>query len=253
MERWQGKIAVVTGASAGLGAAISEKLVEEGINVVGFARRKEKIEELAKNIKSKNGAKLHALKVDVTKEEEVVNAFKYISENIGTVSILINNAGIVQLTTLIDGDSNLWKKVLDTNVLGLCIATREAVKIMMENNIDGHIIHINSLAGHRVPKIPYTNVYSASKYAVTSLAQTLVNELRSKGSKIKVTSLSPGYVETEIAEVNGFLMNAAVRELEAKAPRMYPIDIANAVAYVLSTPPHVEVTELSVQPVGELS
>lgn len=155
--------------------------------MVGLARRKERIEELAKEIQGKNGAKLHALKADITNEDDIIKAFAYISENIGPVSILINNAGIAQPNTLIDGDTSRWRKVLDTNVLGLCIATREAVKIMRKNEIDGHIIHINSIAGHRVPNIPQVNVYSASKYAVTSLATTLVNELRTLGSKIKVT------------------------------------------------------------------
>ncbi|XP_044763573.1 farnesol dehydrogenase-like [Coccinella septempunctata] len=253
MERWNGKIAVVTGASAGLGAAICRKLVEEGINVVGFARRKELIDQLAEDIEGKNGAKLCGLKVDITNEDEIVKAFEYIAKNIGPVSILINNAGVAQLTTLIDGDTTKWKKVLDTNVLGLCIATREAVKMMRENNIDGHIVHMNSIAGHKVVPIPYTNVYSASKFAVTSLARTLSNELKALGSKIKVTSISPGYVETDIAKANGFLEDETMREIESKAPRMYPIDIANAVLYVLGTPPHVEVTELTVQPVGEIA
>ncbi|KAL3271232.1 hypothetical protein HHI36_021726 [Cryptolaemus montrouzieri] len=251
MDRWVGKIAVVTGASAGLGAAISKKLVEEGINVAGFARRKEKIEELARTVEGKNGAKLYAVQVDITSEEEVINAFRYVLENLGPVSILVNNAGIVQNTTLIDGNAECWKKVLDTNVLGLCVATREAVNIMRNHDIAGHIIHINSVAGHRVPPIPYTNVYSASKFAVTSLAQTLSKELKGIGSRIKVTSVSPGYVETDIVKANGFTTNETIMQIEKIAPRMYPIDIANAVAYVIGTPPHVEVTELTVQPLGE--
>ncbi|KAK9892502.1 hypothetical protein WA026_020492 [Henosepilachna vigintioctopunctata] len=251
MDRWQGKIAVVTGASAGIGAAICKKFVEEGINVVGFARRKEKVEELSKSINGKDGAILHALKVDITVEDDVVAAFKYTAEKFGPISILVNNAGIIQNTTLYDGDTNCWRKVFDTNVLGLCIATREAINIMRRHNVDGHIIHINSVSGHRVPPIPCTNVYSASKFAVTSLAQTLSNELKALGSRIKVTSISPGYVETEIVKVNGFLQNETITKLEKSAPRMYPVDIANAAAYVIRTPPHVQVSELILQPLGE--
>lgn len=102
--------------------------------------------------------------------------------------ILINNAGGAGLSTnLIEGDTEVWKRVFDLNVLGLCIATREAVKNMKENNVDGHIIHINSIAGHKVLNVPNFNVYPASKFAVTALTETLRQELNSIGSKIKIT------------------------------------------------------------------
>lgn len=156
--------------------------------VVGFARRHEKIEEQAKRLKGKKGS-LHAFKVDMTVEEDIKAGFKWTIENVGPVAILINNAGILQNTNLTDGDTSKWKKILDTNVLGLCIATREAFKSMQENNIEGHIVHINSIAGHKVPKFSNINVYSASKYAVTSLTETLRQELNTLKSKIKVTVL----------------------------------------------------------------
>lgn len=102
--------------------------------------------------------------------------------------ILINNAGKAQgNTNLIEGDKELWKNILDLNVLGLCIATREAVKSMKENDVDGHIIHINSVLGHIVPNFPNLNLYPASKFAVTALTETLRQELNSIGSKIKIT------------------------------------------------------------------
>jgi NADP+-dependent farnesol dehydrogenase len=154
--------------------------------VVGFARRSERVEELSKKLQDKKG-KLHAVKVDMTKEEDIVRGFKWVSDNLGPVHILINNAGIVQNTNLTDGDTDMWKKVLDTNVLALCIATREAVKVMKENKIDGHIVHINSIAGHIVPNFPIVNVYPASKHAVTALTETLRQELNHLGLKIKIT------------------------------------------------------------------
>lgn len=92
-----------------------------------------------------------------------------------------------QPTTLIDGDSQAWKTIFDVNVLGLCIATREAVKSMKENNIDGHIIHINSIAGHKIPLFPGLNVYPASKHAITALTETLRIEFNTLGLKIKIT------------------------------------------------------------------
>lgn len=186
MDRWRNKIAIVTGASVGIGASIAEKLVQEGVIVVGLARRSENIEKLAKKLESQKG-KLYAFKADISREEDILKAFNWVSDNLGPVSILINNAGVVKQTTLIDGDIELWKQLLDTNVLGLCIATREAVRIMKANKIDGHIIHINSIAGHSVPKFPFNSVYPASKHAVTALTETLRQELNHFGSKIKIT------------------------------------------------------------------
>lgn len=131
---------------------------------------------------------MYAVKADLSKEEEILKAFEWTKNNLGPIHILINNAGCVALTTnLTEGDTNLWKKVLDLNVLSLCIATREAVKSMRENQVDGHIIHINSECGHKVPNFPILNVYPASKFAVTALTETLRQELNSIGSKIKIT------------------------------------------------------------------
>ncbi|XP_018325334.1 farnesol dehydrogenase-like [Agrilus planipennis] len=186
MERWVGKVAVVTGASSGIGAAIAEALVKEGLIVAGFARRKEKVEQLAKKLKDAKG-KLHAVKVDITKEKKVVDAFKCVKKNLGPVHVLVNNAGVARDTSLIDGDSQKWKDILDTNLLGLCVATREAIKDMKANNVNGHIIHINSVAGHKVPFIPFVNVYAASKHGVTALSETLRHEFIQNQLKIKVT------------------------------------------------------------------
>ncbi|KAJ3660772.1 hypothetical protein Zmor_005204 [Zophobas morio] len=247
MERWVGKAAVVTGASAGIGAEIAKKLVEEGLKVVGLARRSERVEELSKQLQDKKG-KLYAYRTDISKEEDVLQAFKWTSENVGPVHILINNAGIIQQTNLTEGDTDKWKKIFDTNVLGLCIATREAVKIMKANQIDGHIVHINSVVGHTVPNYPGQNVYPASKYAVTALTETLRQELNHLELKIKITSVSPGVTDTEILECNDFDVNP---EDWKGIPYLKAEDIADGVIYVLSTPPHVQVHELTIKPVGE--
>ncbi|KAF5288871.1 hypothetical protein FQA39_LY03750 [Lamprigera yunnana] len=251
MNRWKEKIAIVTGASSGIGAAITLSLLKEGLIVVGFARRIEKIQELST---SKN---LHAIKVDITKEEEILQAFKWIKDNLGPIHILINNAGIGRVTSLIDGKTELWKDVLDTNVMGLCVATREGVKVMRENKVDGHIIHINSIAGHRVFNVPNTNVLAASKFAVTALTETLRLELNSIQSKIKISSVSPGIVKTDAiaAACRASDPSEAVMDYLHSIkgiPSLSPEDVAEAVVYVLSTPPHVQIHELIIKPVGEL-
>ncbi|XP_023312927.1 farnesol dehydrogenase-like, partial [Anoplophora glabripennis] len=123
----------------------------------------------------------------MTKQEEIQEAFKWIKENVGPVNILINNAGINRKTTIIDGNIEDWKKVLDTNILGLAVASREAIKVMQEHLIDGHIVNINSVSGHQVSSLPFLNVYPASKYAVTALTETLRKELVAIKSKIKIS------------------------------------------------------------------
>lgn len=154
--------------------------------MVGLARRKEVIEELANKLQDKEG-ELYALKADLTKESDILDAIQWVKDNLGSIDILINNAGLFKYNTLLKGETQEWKQTFDTNVLGLCIATREVANYMVENEIAGHIIHINSIVGHKVINYPNMNVYPASKFAVTALTETLRNELVTLGSKIKIT------------------------------------------------------------------
>ncbi|KAK5641174.1 hypothetical protein RI129_009721 [Pyrocoelia pectoralis] len=245
MDRWCGKVAIVTGVSAGIGASIAEKLVEAGVLVVGLARRVDRVKALADKLKDKQG-KLYPIQADVSLEEDILRSFKWVKENLGPVHILINNAGLLRNTTLRDGDTMLWKQMLDTNVLGLCMATREAVMNMKENSVDGHIVHINSLLGHVVANVPNFNIYIATKHAVTALTETLRQELVSVGSKIKISSVSPGVVDTEFPLDSEHLIG-----LYKEIPSLAAEDVANAVIYVVSTPPHVQVHELIIKPIGE--
>lgn len=125
--------------------------------------------------------------MDITQESEIIAAFKKIASEVGPIHILINNAGIAFENTLIGGDSSQWKKVFDVNVIGLCLTTKEAIESMKTNQIKGHIFHINSRAGHVPINVPGLNVYPASKYAVTALAETLRQEIRRDNLKIKIT------------------------------------------------------------------
>ncbi|KAJ3651878.1 hypothetical protein Zmor_017884 [Zophobas morio] len=250
MERWCGKIAVVTGASAGCGAAIAEALVKEGLQVVGLARRKERIDELSQKLLRCKG-KLHSYKCDMTIESDIIAAFKWIKDTLGPVSVLVNNAGVSQPNTLIGGNTEMWKKVLDTNVLGLTIATREAIDQMTSNKIDGHVIHINSILGHYVAHVPQVNMYSASKFAVTALTETLRQELVTLNSKIRVTSLSPGPVDTEFASSSNLTNHEEWAKLYNAMPKLNSEDVADAVVYILSTPPHVQIQEIMMRPLGE--
>lgn len=240
-------MAIVTGASAGIGSAIAAKLVENGMIVAGLARRKEKIEELKKNLGANKG-NLHAIKCDVGNENDILSAFKWITANLGPVHVLVNNAGIILSTTLSDGDTESWRNVIDTNVLGVLICAREAIKIMKSKNIAGHIINMNSILGHTIPNaFVEANIYPATKHAVTGLTESLRLELATKDSPIRVTSISPGATETELSKSSAELLDGVFVEDKM----LQPEDIADAVVYVISTPTRVTIKELIIKPTTE--
>lgn len=155
------------------------------MQVAGLARRVGKVEELAQKLKGKPG-KLYAVQCDITKEADILKAFKWVKENLGPVYVLVNNAGVGVPSSLSDGKTEEWKTVLDTNVLGLSIATREAIRDMKDKGVAGHIIHINSINGHYICDMP-NHMYYGSKYAVTALTEVLRRELVKMGSRIRVT------------------------------------------------------------------
>lgn len=192
MERWSGKTAVVTGASAGIGAAIAIDLANAGLNVVALARRKERLEELKSKLPKNCAGKIHPIRCDVTNEDEVRDAFAWAEKHLNGVDVLVNNAGVVRATKLVDRDnSKAIHDIVNTNILGVVYCTREAFQSMKARNVNGHIININSIAGHKVPILPKEmgsmNIYPASKHAVTALTETLRIELLAEDTKIKVT------------------------------------------------------------------
>ncbi|XP_014476932.1 PREDICTED: dehydrogenase/reductase SDR family member 11-like [Dinoponera quadriceps] len=240
MNRWIGKVAVVTGASSGIGEAIATTLVEHGLKVVGLARRIDKLREIAERLATAKGS-FHPIQCDVVKEEEILKAFEY-ANSLGGVDILINNAAVIYPETIIDGTTEKYHSILDINVAAVAICTREATKSMRERNVEGHIININSTAGHNasIAKAPLS-LYHTSKYAITGMTEVIRNELTAVKAPIKVTSLSPGLVKTDLPA------NLAPLDTIFKiAPHLLSQDIADAVVYLLGTPPHVQVTELSI-------
>lgn len=197
MDRWINKVAVVTGASAGIGAAICKDLVRAGMIVVGLARRKERIEALRADIPSNATGKLYAFTCDVAKDDDIERAFAWIESELGAVHVLINNAGIVRMGT-ITGEGSCEKDLQDTlrtNVWGTVQCTRKAVEIMKRKKIIGaHVILINSIVGHKVVQPlggpgahPTFNVYPVSKFGITALGQVLQQEFNADGLQYKLT------------------------------------------------------------------
>lgn len=154
--------------------------------VVGLARRADRLEEISRELSNLKG-ELIPVPTDITKEEEILQAFEWTNKHLGPVCILINNAGLGRDSSILNSTTEMWTEIFEVNVIGLCIATREAVKNMRENNIDGHVININSVLGHYCYDLPTANVYPASKHAVTALTECLRMELSSLGTKIKIT------------------------------------------------------------------
>ncbi|XP_042216547.1 dehydrogenase/reductase SDR family member 11-like isoform X2 [Homarus americanus] len=247
MERWIGRVALVTGASAGIGAAICRVLVDKGMKVVGAARDEERIQALANELANKPGS-LTAIKCDITKDSDILSLFASIKEKFGGVDVCINNAGMSHNHSLLEGTPQEWREMLDVNVVGLCLCTREAVASMRERNVvDGHIIHISSLSGHRVSQSLRTHFYAATKFAVRALTEGLRQELRDVKSRIRVTAISPGLVETEFAS-RMMKDKEEGQEVYSKFKCLQVEDIASSVVHVLSAPPHVEICDILIRP-----
>ncbi|XP_054565088.1 dehydrogenase/reductase SDR family member 11 isoform X2 [Eptesicus fuscus] len=224
MERWRDRLALVTGASGGIGAAVARALVQQGVKVVGCARTVGNIEELAAECKSAGyPGTLIPYRCDLSNEEDILSMFSAIRSQHSGVDICINNAGLARPDTLLSGSTRGWKDMFNVNVLALSICTREAYQSMKERNVDdGHIININSMSGHRVVPQSVAHFYSATKYAVTALTEGLRQELREAQTHIRATCLKPE-------------------------------DVAQAVIYVLSTPPHVQIGDIQMRPTEQMT
>jgi NADP+-dependent farnesol dehydrogenase len=190
-DKWKRKTAVVTGASAGIGAAVFKEFAKSGINVIGLARRSEKVETLIEELGQTKG-KAFACKCDVSDPKSVKEAFKWIEEKFGVVNILINNAGIVKNVNLLDDSEESFQKmneIIDTNIRGLTQCTREAFKLMKKSDDYGLIVNVNSVLGHKNPFMGFSmNMYPATKHAVTAITETIRQELVISGNKkVRVT------------------------------------------------------------------
>ena len=236
-------VAIVTGASSGIGLAVARRLAAAGYDLAICARRQQRLTEAAEMLTRQNIDVL-AQVVDLRDEAQILSFFAAIRDKWGRLDALINNAGLGHKEPLMSGKTEAWREMLDVNVLALCICTREAVQMMQPENA-GHIVHISSMSGHRVPAI--TGIYSATKFAVRSHAETLRRELRAARSHIRVTAISPGVVETEFAEkYHGSAEKA--KQTYGQFHTLQSVDIANAVYYALSQPDYVEVNDILMRP-----
>src|SRR3989440_8221593 len=207
-----GKVAVVTGASKGIGAGIAKQLAAEGAAViVNYASAKSDADKIVDEI-SKAGGKAVAVQANVAKKSEVERLFADAEKALGKIDILVNNAGVYEFVPLEDTTEQQFHRMFDTNVLGLLLMTQEAVKHFNSNG--GSIINIGSLASSLTP--PTAVVYNATKGAVDAITRTLAKELGAR--KIRVNSINPGVVKTEGSIAGGFTEGDFRKIMEAQSP-----------------------------------
>ncbi|MEO1693426.1 MAG: SDR family oxidoreductase [Cyanobacteria bacterium J06631_6] len=238
----QGQIVVVTGASSGIGASCAKLFAKEGASLILAARRRDKLEAVAAEIKQNYQVKICILEMDVSDRQSVENSFASLDKSWRNVDILINNAGLSRgLDKLQTGEIQNWEEMIDTNLKGLLYVTRSLLPGMVERN-QGHVINIGSIAGHET--YPGGNVYCATKAAVRALSTGLKMDLL--GTPIRVSSVDPGTVETNFS-------NVRFRGDTEKASKVYqnmnpltPNDIAEVVVFCATRPANVNMSEVLV-------
>lgn len=242
----KGKVAVVTGASSGFGEETALVLSEHGADIVAAARRMDRLADLEKRIQAK-GAQVLTLKCDVQQEADCKNLIEQTMKRFGRIDILINNAGVMLLGPIEGADTDDWRLMINTNVLGLMYCTHAAVPHMRKQK-SGHIVNISSVAGRTARA--GSGVYNASKWAVGAFSEALRQEVHMDG--IRTTIIEPGAAATELRD---HITNKEVRDSVNKwAESMRQLeseDIAAAILYAVTAPDRVNVNEILIRPTDQ--
>ena len=237
------KVAMVTGASSGIGFVTALALSRHGAKVAIGARRTDRLEELAKKI-SAEGGQVFFQKLDVTRRSECESFAKAVLEKWGSIDILVNNAGLMPLSFFKNLKVDEWDRMVDVNIKGVLYCTGAVITHMKEKK-SGHIVNISSVAGRIV--FPAGSVYCATKHAVAAFSEGLRQEFSGR-SNIRVTTIEPGVVATEL---NDTITDESLKTFVENAKKMEALqseDIANAIVYAVDSPSHVNVNEILIRP-----
>ena len=242
-----GRVAAITGASSGIGAATARALGAAGMAVALGARRSDRLDELAERIEADGGRAL-ALPGDISEERHAKAFVEGAHEHFGRLDVLVNNAGLMLLGPVTGANTDDWRRMVDINILGLLYCTHAALPLMGAGG-GGHIVNLSSVAG-RTATIG-SAAYNLTKWGVNGFSEALRQE--ALHANVRVTLVEPGYVDTEL---QGHNENPAVTEAMEKFKQqtgkvLEPEDIANAIVYAVSQPEHVSVNEVLVRPTGQ--
>jgi len=245
----RGEVVLVTGASSGIGLACARAFAGQGAKLLLAARRIERLEALAPELRELGGEEVRAVRLDVRHAPDVARMVEELPEPWRAIEVLVNNAGLSRgLAPLPDGDLTDWNEMIDTNLKGLLHVDRAVLPHMIARG-RGSVVHIGSIAGHEA--YPGGNVYCATKAAVRSLTEGLRLDLH--GTGVRVSTIDPGMVETEFSAVrfHGDTEKAAAvyrgtRPLTAE-------DVAEVVVFAATRPPHVDLAEVLLLPTDQAS
>ncbi|OEK68817.1 oxidoreductase [Staphylococcus equorum] len=234
MVELKNKVAIVTGASSGIGASIAQVLSSHGVKVVLSGRNESRLNDTAQRIQTAGNADVETLVVDITDKKDVERLVQTAKDKFGRIDILINSAGQMLSSAITDGDVEAWDAMIDVNVKGTLYGINAVLPTFLGQS-SGHIINIASISGFEVTK--KSTLYSASKAAVHAITQGLEKELAKTG--VRATSISPGMVDTPLSGETDW----------GERKKLDPEDIAEAAIYALQQPSHVNVNEVTVRPV----
>jgi 3-hydroxy acid dehydrogenase/malonic semialdehyde reductase len=243
------KIALITGATSGIGEACAHLFAREHYNLILTGRRADRLEKLAKKLNTKYNTEIAVSSFDVRDREQVISNLEELPAKWKKVNVLINNAGLSQgLDAIQDGSYDDWDTMIDTNIKGLLYVSKIVSNWMIANK-GGHIVNLGSVAGKEV--YPNGNVYCASKFAVDALNQAMRIDLLSHG--IKVTAIHPGAVITEFSEVRFKGDKERAKKVYDGFDALSAEDIAETIWFAVSRPAHVNINELTVMPTAQAS
>jgi len=249
MYSLKNKVVLITGASSGIGRSCARAFAGKGARLVLAARRLQRLEELAVELKRKPGEDILLLAMDVRDQPAMERAVNGLPPEWTAIDVLVNNAGLSRgLDKVYEGKLDDWEEMIDVNIKGLLYVSRAVIPGMVKRG-HGHIINIGSIAGREV--YPGGNVYCATKFAVDALSKGMRLDL--SGTGLRVSQVSPGMVETEFSLVR-------FRGDKERAGKVYqgltplsPDDIADAIVYCATRPPHVNISEMLVMPTAQAS
>lgn len=242
-----GTVALVTGASSGIGAATAKRLAHEGASVALVARRGERLEEVARDIQAEGGT-ARAIVADITSRAGADAAVRQTLAELGRLDTVINNAGVMLIGPFADAPEGEWERMVDVNVLGLLYVTKAALPHLIQAAAEGprrtaDLVNISSSAG-RVAR-PGTAVYNLTKFGVNGFTEALRQEMQ--GLRVRVSVIEPGNVDTELASHTREELRAGVEAQVQSIEKLQPEDIADAVAYIVTSERRVAVNEVFVR------